>query len=94
VGGESTAEQMEFDPQAVARSGVFSRVRLHEFANEQSLDLEGLIGRSMSASYVPKSGPAAEKLVGLLRDLHAHHVDSRGRVTLVYTTQVYLADRA
>lgn len=93
VGGESAAERMDFDPAVIARSGLFSPPRLSEFPNEQRLDEAGLIGRAMSASYVPKTGPEAGRLLALLRELHARHADASGRVTLVYSTQVFVSAR-
>jgi len=93
VGVESRVEQMEFDPGLIERSEFFSRFRHCEFPNQQHLDLEGLVGRAMSASYVPNTGPAATKIVALLHALHARHADAEGRVTLLYATEVYLADR-
>lgn len=39
-------------------------------ADLQRLDLDGLIGRARSASYVPVDGPPAERLLSLLRSLH------------------------
>ena len=76
-----------------AESGLFTPVVLHRFPNTQRLDLDGLIGRARSASYVPKSGPEGERLITLLRSLHAKHADAAGEVTLVYDTEVYLADK-
>jgi hypothetical protein len=83
---------MEFDASAVAHSGRFSPVRRVEFPFDQALNLDGLVGRAMSASYVPKTGPGAAKLIEMLRDLHARHADDRGIVFLRYTTEVYLAE--
>ncbi len=65
--------------------------RLH-FRNEQRLDVDGLIGRAMSASYVPKTGEKAERLVAGLRKLHAEHVGADGCVGLVYGVWVYLCE--
>jgi SAM-dependent methyltransferase len=93
IGGESQAEQNEFDRQLVARSGMFSGVRRLTFPNQQVLDERALIGRAMSASNVPKSGPHAVRLLELLHDLHARYADAAGRVTLVYETEVNLAER-
>jgi SAM-dependent methyltransferase len=93
VGGESAAERMECDPGAVGASGRFSPAQLREFSNEQRLDLAGLIGRARSASYVPKEGPGWEQLARSLRGLHQRFADSRGRVTMIYMTQVYLSER-
>jgi SAM-dependent methyltransferase len=93
VGGEVAAERMDFAPESVGDSGLFTPVVLHRFLNTQRLDLDGLIGRARSASYVPKSGPEGERLITLLRSLHATYADALGEVTLVYDTEVYLADK-
>ena len=63
------------------------------FPNGQRLDLPGLIGRARSASYVPKDGASAERLLERLRDLHQRFADGTGHVTLVYETEVYRAAR-
>lgn len=91
VGGEIAAERMPFDPAVIADSGTFSVPERLAFPNDQRLDLAGLVGRARSASYVPKSGPEGERLLGLLRALHAHHADAGGLVTLVYETEVFRA---
>jgi SAM-dependent methyltransferase len=89
VGGESQVERAAFDAEVVSRTSLFTPPRLHEFANDQELDLAGLLGRARSASYVPKGGEAGERLVELLTRLHARHGDARGLVTLRYITRVY-----
>lgn len=93
VGGESAAERMEFEPALVPRSGFFSATSRHSIPNSQRLDLAGLIGRAQSASYVPKQGVNAERLLDLLRALHARHADADGFVTLVYETEIHLSAR-
>jgi SAM-dependent methyltransferase len=93
VGGEAAAERMSFDPVVIAHSQLFSRAERRTFPNVQRLDLEGLIGRARSASYVPKSGAAGERLLGLLRALHEQHADADGFVTLVYETEVFLSQK-
>lgn len=93
VGGESAAERMEFDATAVARSGFFSELTPSSIPNAQRLDLVGLIGRAQSASYVPKQGPEAARLLELLRALYERHSDAEGRVTLVYDTEIYVCAR-
>lgn len=92
VGGDSLVERMDFDPDVIAQSGLFSAARLVAFPFEQALDWKGLLGRAMSASYVPKTGPGAARVTELLRELHARHADARGVVSLMYTTEVYLAE--
>jgi SAM-dependent methyltransferase len=94
VGGETDAERMPFDPDVVAGSELFTPVERTVFPNLQRLDLEGLIGRARSASYVPKSGPAGERLLDLLRVLHAQYSDVSGFVTLVYETEVFRAQKS
>ena len=89
VGGEIADETRAFDPDAVTRSGLFSSPERSSFPNFQRLNIEGLIGRARSASYVPKSGPDGERLLELLRDLHARHADATGFVTMVYETEVF-----
>ena len=70
-----------------------ARVRRLRFRNEQRLDEPGLIGRAMSASYVPRTGPRAERLIEGLRDLHSRHAAPDGRIALVYEALVYLFPR-
>ncbi len=69
---------------------AMSAIRRLRFRNEQRLDAEGLIGRAMSASYVPRTGEKAERLVEGLRRLHAEYVGADGCVGLVYSVWVYL----
>jgi SAM-dependent methyltransferase len=91
VGGDSLVERMDFHPDVVTKSGRFEPPRLVAFPFEQALDFHGLLGRAMSASYVPKTGPDAAKVTELLRDVHARHADGNGIVRLMYTTEVYIA---
>jgi SAM-dependent methyltransferase len=93
VGGEITAEGLPFDPNVISDSGSFSPPERKSFPNFQRLDLAGLIGRARSASYVPKSGAAGERLLTLLRALHQRYDDGSGFVTLVYDTEVFCSTR-
>ena len=77
-----------------ARASTFRNARRLDFRNEQSLDLDGLVGRAMSSSYVAREGVERDRMVEQLRELHARHADEAGRVTLVHTTQLWLADPA
>ena len=85
-------EEWHLDTSIVDKTGLFGPVRLQTFPNSQVLDLPGLLGRALSASYAPKSGPAHEVLSRLLTDLHAKFA-RRGEVMMRYRTDVYLADR-
>src|SRR5262245_48310313 len=94
VGGETALERENFDPDVIGRSGLFSAPERLRFPNAQRLDLDGLIGRARSASYVPKTGAAGERLIDLLRALHERYADPDGFVTLVYETEVYRSPRS
>lgn len=89
--GPTSHQTVAKDPHVEAPFADAQMRRLH-FRNEQRLDEEGLIGRAMSASYVPKVGEKAERLVEGLRRLHAEHVGEDGCVGLVYGVWVYLCD--
>jgi ubiquinone/menaquinone biosynthesis C-methylase UbiE len=64
-----------------------------EFANEQALDEDGMLGRAFSASYAPREPAAAETLAAALRDVFARY-QKDGRVVVRYVTSLYLARRA
>ena len=89
VGSDMTVENTNFDPAILTRHGLFSTPERLTFPNLKQLDLDALIGRARSASYVPRSGAAGERLVHLLRDLHRQHADANGLVTFVYETEVF-----
>jgi SAM-dependent methyltransferase len=93
VGGEHPAELREFDPQVIARSGLFSQPVLVEAPNAQRLDERGLVGRALSASYAPNDGEGGESLRASLVALHARFRDRDGLVTLRYTTRAWAAAR-
>lgn len=80
-------------PDELRDSPNFGSFRGEQFAYSQPLDGAGLIGRVVSASYVPKEGPAHARLVAGLGELHRRYADSAGLVSLVYTTRVFLARR-
>lgn len=61
---------------------------LKEFPNEQWFDFEGLKGRLLSSSYMPKSGPAYAPMIGDLRRLFDEYQQG-GRVRVGYDTKVY-----
>ena len=72
-------------------SPLFSNVRCYTFAYRQALNQDGLIGRAMSTSYIPRSGLAQQQLVRDLKKLYDCSCDENGLVYLVYRTIVYLA---
>jgi SAM-dependent methyltransferase len=60
--------------------------------HEQSHDLEGFLGRALSASYVPKEGPAREAVERGLRALHARAAGPDGLVRLTYRCRLLLSE--
>jgi SAM-dependent methyltransferase len=94
VNGEHPAETRAFEPDVVSADGWFTPAVLRTFDHAQALDRAGLIGRSVSASYVPKEGEPFDRLVGMLDALYERHRDADGLVTLRYVTEVWGAERA
>lgn len=71
----------------------FPNARVHrtEHPSVQRLDRDSLLGRAASASYLPASGPAADRM---RTDLHAlfDHYERRGHVELAMVTYAVVAD--
>lgn len=81
-------------PRASMEEAGLSRVREVVVPGGQALDLDGLIGRARSASYMPQAGPGYERLVEGLREIHARHARPDGTVFLAYATTVHLGETA
>jgi len=63
--------------------------KLAEFQNMQELDLEGLLGRTFSVSYMPRKGEAGhEQVVECIAAMFEKHQHG-GRVVVHYRTQCY-----
>jgi SAM-dependent methyltransferase len=79
--------------QALATFGHFPKARLTRsaFTSLQTLDLEGVLGRAASSSYLPNSGPES---VALRRDLRTvfERYDRAGFVQFAMVTFVFIAD--
>jgi len=56
--------------------------------NEQRLDFDGLRGRLLSSSYIPKSGEKHEAMIRALPELFSEHA-VHGHVVLEYDTKIY-----
>ena len=61
----------------------------HRLPNGQLLDLEGLIARVASSSYMPNAGPRLAPMLGDLERLFDEH-QRDGKVALDYETRIYL----
>ena len=96
---EAFLREYSNDYEQVARSYLASYEALQRFfapnvvtliqqRNQQRLDFDGLRGRMLSSSYIPKSGERHEAMMQELPQLFsAHAVDDR--VVLEYDTKIY-----
>ncbi|NEU72055.1 class I SAM-dependent methyltransferase [Hassallia byssoidea VB512170] len=88
---ERVDERMKFvDPLLV--SPHFVNLREYTFVHRQELDLTGLIGRSMSYSYVPREGLMQQQLVVSLQDLYQRFANEDGFVYMVDSTSVNILE--
>lgn len=91
---DDPAAKRHVRPEALFSSPLFRDARTLAFSHVQRLDADGLVGRAVSASYVPKEGPALDRLVAVLRAMPARFAEADGCVPIVYATHLYLAERA
>lgn len=65
------------------------KMGLEKFTNAQQLDLDGIIGRLLSSSYMPtRDHPSFEKMAAEVTALYGRYAKEQG-VTLEYDTLVY-----
>lgn len=86
----STLRQTE-KTRLMAREGFFAEENMtkHVLPNPQTCDFDGLIARTLSASYMPLPGmPRYEEMLAALRDLFEQH-QQNGLVTFDYVTEVF-----
>lgn len=78
--------------EVLMHSALFHRAQRTEFGHSQVADEEGLLGRALSTSYVPREPAAREQMMVQLRTLFASSQQD-GQVRLQYRTTVYLAQK-
>ncbi|ASC74015.1 Putative MerR-family transcriptional regulator [Halomicronema hongdechloris C2206] len=78
--------------EALRRHPRFAPVRHLSMTYPQPLTLAALIGRSLSASYMPKQGPAYEQFLEDVTALYERWTEAGAALTLVYQTNLYLAE--
>ena len=76
--------------ESLRNTPLFSSVCHLVFSDRYALNRDGLIGRAMSASYVPKAGKVNEKITRKLNKLYDRYCDDNGLVYFKYKTDVYL----
>ena len=96
---EDFVRRHSIDYEQVAHKYVATYAALEEFFapnkmmliqqhNQQRLDFDGLRGRLLSSSYIPKSGERYEALSRELPDLFSSHA-ANGHIVLQYDTKIY-----
>ncbi|MDZ4752927.1 MAG: class I SAM-dependent methyltransferase [Phycisphaerae bacterium] len=85
-------ERWHLRPEELYASRLFSAAWERTFRNAQELDAEGLIGRAMSASYIPSEGTAHQELIRSLRELASRFARRDGKITLVYRTVLSMSE--
>src|SRR5205807_8143789 len=73
---------------SLLNSSLFEQTERVRFRNEQTLDLEGLLGRAFSASYAPRTGEPAERFAHGLKEVFARF-HTTGKVVLRYETSIF-----
>jgi SAM-dependent methyltransferase len=82
-------DHRRIDAEAIRRFFGHSHWRKASFANRQEFDLDGIKGRTRSASYTPQPGaPGYEPMMAELKQLFAATAQD-GQVTFAYETNVY-----
>jgi SAM-dependent methyltransferase len=74
------------------RDHGWSDVRTLQFRHQHDLNWEQLIGRTRSASYLPREGPEYESMAAQLRELYERAADYGG-ARFVLVTNVHLGER-
>lgn len=91
----STATELQHKEASGLRlleSRLFTNGRGVSLPNSQSMDLDALLGRVRSTSYLPNSGPAYDALARDLSKLFERSA-ADGQVQMIYQTLVFLAER-
>jgi ubiquinone/menaquinone biosynthesis C-methylase UbiE len=88
---DDTERRRAYGMETFAQFSAWHTLRRTVVANPHVLDLEGLLMRVRSTSYLPQSGPAADELHAAVRALFGVH-ERGGRVTIAMRTIVLAAD--
>ncbi|NEP60497.1 MAG: class I SAM-dependent methyltransferase [Symploca sp. SIO2G7] len=93
ISNNHPAESRLTSVEPLLASHLFPEVSCHSFSYRQQLDLEGLIGRANSVSYIPKQPQTQQQLISGLQELYDYYCNQNGFVDIVYSTNVYLAPK-
>jgi SAM-dependent methyltransferase len=81
------------EAESLVSSALFQNVRHLKFTYRQPVDLQALIGRVRSTSYLPQTGAVYEQLVVDIAQLYEQWIKETGAIELVHRTNVFLAER-
>jgi SAM-dependent methyltransferase len=77
------------DPRELTDFFAPNPMQTREFPNPQTLDLDGVLARALSSSYLPLPGqPRCEEMLDRLREI-VQRTGKDGKVVQPYTTKVY-----
>ena len=100
AGYENVRESIYSDIGKKAMNGVdeaayasfYAKHEIYKFVSGQSLDYEGLVGRTLSSSSAPRPGhPQYGPLLRALRELFERY-EKNGQVSFVYQTEVVVGE--
>ena len=81
------------EAKSLVASVLFQNFRHHTFTYRQPVDLQALIGRVRSTSYLPQAGAIYEQLVADMTQLYERWVKETDAIDLVHRTNVFLTER-
>ena len=81
------------EAESLAASALFQNFRQHIFTYRQPVDLQALIGRVRSTSYLTQTGAVYEQLVADITQLYDRCSNETDAIDLVHRTIVFLAER-
>ena len=85
---KEVAHRQVGNPDTLARFFSPQEVKSVQLETEQRLDFDGLRGRLLSSSYIPRAGPQADAMLAELPGLFANYAQD-GHVLMLYETKIF-----
>ncbi len=92
LSNQHPAEERIVSKQPLLTSPIFGNFHQQAFKHFQKLNLDGLIGRAQSVSYLPRDKQTQQQLITELQSLCNRWADESGQVSMIYQTQVFLVE--